>query len=206
MNNILIVDDNPVLLDIYSEILRKEGYSVSVAESGDDALDILRDRNFGIILLDIMMEPMNGWEILRSIRKFKDSDEAEIIILTAKALHPDEVLIYGDMIQGFLMKPVHIDLLRDYLIMIISERERRDDMISGSAKSNFSAGDISEYETLNQQIRVWEELLFILEDTYGVEKIAENREFREKTEQIRDIIADKKYNARVLESSLGLRD
>ena len=206
MNNILFIDDNLALLEIYSEILRKEGYLVSVAESGDDALEILRNRNFGIIILDIMMEPMNGWEILRSIRDFKDSDEATIIILTAKALHPDEVLIYGDMIQGFLMKPVHIDLLRDYLIMIISERERRDDMISGSAKSNFSAGDISEYETLNQQIRVWEELLFILEDTYGVEKIAENREFREKTEQIRDIIADKKYNARVLESSLGLRD
>jgi len=202
MTNILIIDDNLTLLDIYSEILRKEGYCVSVAGSGSEGLEIIKDKNFEIVLLDVMMDPMNGWEVLKAIRGFKNSDDSEIVILTAKALHPDEVLEYGDFIQGFIMKPVHIENLKDYINTLVLQREKRAGILSGFSGDNADAAVIFAYEKKKQQIGVWEGLLNVLEEIYGVDKIDENPEFREKVKGIKDAIAFKKSESDGLKMAL----
>lgn len=66
--HILVVDDDPDILDALSEILEAEGYRVSRARNGQEALERLKPDAPGLILLDLMMPVMDGWEFARQLR------------------------------------------------------------------------------------------------------------------------------------------
>ncbi len=91
---ILVVDDNERNLEIVSRYLKDEGYKIALAESGKDALAILEVSKFDLILLDIMMPGIDGFEVCNIIRKNKDFNDTPIIFLTAKVEK-------GDLIKGF---------------------------------------------------------------------------------------------------------
>ena len=80
--NILVVDDNPKYL---KDVLPMYGYEVTVASDGYQALKILgnKDQKFDIVILDIMMPNMDGWETLKAIRNNEDMETLPVIMLTA---------------------------------------------------------------------------------------------------------------------------
>lgn len=80
--SILVVDDNPKYL---KDALPMYGYDVTVAEDGIEALKILKDTEtpFDIILLDVMMPNMDGWDTLKAIRKNKKTEHIPVIMITA---------------------------------------------------------------------------------------------------------------------------
>ena len=80
--SILVVDDNPKIL---KDALPMYGYDVTVAEDGVEALSILSkgENHFDLILLDVMMPRMDGWETLKAIRKNKDLKYIPVIMITA---------------------------------------------------------------------------------------------------------------------------
>ncbi|MBP7175570.1 MAG: diguanylate cyclase [Thermoclostridium sp.] len=82
---LLIVDDTPENLEISGKILEKESYDIYVADSGETALDLASNVKFDLILLDIMMPVMDGFEVCRRIREKPEYGSVPVIFLSAKA-------------------------------------------------------------------------------------------------------------------------
>jgi CheY-like chemotaxis protein len=81
---VLIVDDDPDLLDVTSFVLENEGIVVETARNGQEALTLLRaGRLPGLVLLDLMMPVMNGWEFLAEVAKDPELDAIPVVVLTA---------------------------------------------------------------------------------------------------------------------------
>lgn len=83
MYKILLVEDDKVLGDMYSERIKAEGYELKHAENGRDAIDIIHDFRPDLILLDIMMPEMNGMEVLHYLKSEPKTEEIPVFILTA---------------------------------------------------------------------------------------------------------------------------
>lgn len=81
---ILLIDDTPVNLEIAGKTLEKEGYDLYIADNGYSALELIGKTNFDLILLDIMMPEMDGFETLIKIRQIKNCKNTPVIFLTAK--------------------------------------------------------------------------------------------------------------------------
>lgn len=102
--SILIVDDNPKFLE---DALPMYGYDVTVAEDGLEALKILSKENahFDLILLDVMMPNMDGWDTLKAIRKNKQTEHTPVIMITA--VSEDQKIVSGLKIgaDDYIVKP-----------------------------------------------------------------------------------------------------
>ncbi len=108
--NILVVDDDEDVVEIVSHFLEKEGFDVDRAYDGEDALRMARpDTN--LIVLDIMLPGLNGFEVCRRLRSRADTEYVPIIFLSAKVEQEDQ--IRGLMLGGddYLTKPVTPEVL-----------------------------------------------------------------------------------------------
>jgi len=103
--SILMVDDNPKNLQLLGTTLRNEGYQVEFATNGRIALNWVNKKNFDLILLDIMMPEMSGYEVCEQIRKIEAYDDVPIVFLTAKT--EKESVVYGFKLgaQDYITKP-----------------------------------------------------------------------------------------------------
>lgn len=68
--NILVIDDEELVIESLKKLLRREGYEVTIAESGKEALQKIKDINFDLIVSDIRMPGMDGIEIIKNIREY----------------------------------------------------------------------------------------------------------------------------------------
>lgn len=100
--SILVVDDNPKFLQ---DALPMYGYDVTVATDGIEALKILGQREFDLILLDVMMPNMDGWDTLKAIRKNPKTEHAPVIMITA--VSEDQKVVSGLRIgaDDYIVKP-----------------------------------------------------------------------------------------------------
>lgn len=102
--SILIVDDNPKFL---ADALPMYGYDIMVAKDGLEALKILNDEknHFDLVLLDVMMPNMDGWDTLKAIRKKKETEFLPVIMLTA--VNEDQKIVSGLKIgaDDYIVKP-----------------------------------------------------------------------------------------------------
>lgn len=80
--NILLVEDDRYLADIYVTKLEKEGFKVDLAKDGLEALDFLQKNKPDLLILDIVIPCIDGWEILRRVRKKKEFKKLPIIIFS----------------------------------------------------------------------------------------------------------------------------
>jgi diguanylate cyclase (GGDEF)-like protein len=92
--HILLVDDDKVNLDLLKQFLENRGYKTSAVQSGQDAIDFLKENSCNLILLDIIMPGLDGFETCTKIKKMKSSKEIPIIFLTANNDH-------DSIIKGF---------------------------------------------------------------------------------------------------------
>ena len=106
---ILIVEDEWKLRRIASDFLKKEGFVVVEAEDGEEALDIIVSQNFDLIILDLMLPKINGWELLEEIR-MKDSS-IPVIMLTARGSEDDILKGYEMKADEYIVKPVSMKVL-----------------------------------------------------------------------------------------------
>ncbi len=102
---ILIVDDISKNIQLLGNLLREESYKTGFATSGQQALDILQKNDFDLILLDIMMPVMDGYEVCQKIRTNEKTKNIPVIFLTAKI--EDEAIIKGFELgaQDYVTKP-----------------------------------------------------------------------------------------------------
>ncbi len=89
MKKIFIVEDDPFLVDIYVTKFEEKGYSVEAVRDGEEALGVIKEREFDIIILDINLPKMSGWDVLRRLRENDKSQESKVIILSNAVLEED---------------------------------------------------------------------------------------------------------------------
>lgn len=82
MKKILLTEDDPFLIDIYTTKLTEAGFSVKVARDGEDCLKKLKEEPFDLLLLDIVLPKLYGWEVLREIRKLPELNKLKVVILS----------------------------------------------------------------------------------------------------------------------------
>jgi two-component system, cell cycle response regulator len=104
---ILVVDDNPDNLEIISARLQFRGYDVVLAERGEAAIEQVRTQEPDLILLDIMMPDMDGYEVARRIRQSEDIGYIPIIVVTARDSTEDKVTGLDAGADDYLTKPIN---------------------------------------------------------------------------------------------------
>jgi CheY-like chemotaxis protein len=103
---ILLVDDNQVAQRIFSHVLRRGKYLVECASSGADAIRAAESRRYDLILMDLQMPGINGFEATRVIRKLPGYTGTPIIALTANSAEEHRHMATESGMQGFLVKPI----------------------------------------------------------------------------------------------------
>lgn len=104
-NRILCVDDDPEVVEFISRSLEAEGYSVDWCQSGEEALERLSVGGYDVVLLDIAMPGLDGFETCRRIRAIPNAAGLKIFMVTAKPLDTVNVHIQEAGFDGFLWKP-----------------------------------------------------------------------------------------------------
>lgn len=102
MNKILIVDDDPNMRQLAAVFLKDEGYDIVQASDGIEALKKLETTKVDLVVLDIMMPNMDGWELCRQLREYYD---IPILMLTAKGETSDKVQGFQLGTDDYLVKP-----------------------------------------------------------------------------------------------------
>ena len=102
---ILVVDDEQAIADIIKFNFEREGYGVDIAKDGLEALNFVKDNTYSLILLDIMMPKLNGFDTLKEIRK---SHKTPVIMLTAREDEVDKVLVLELGADDYVVKPFSI--------------------------------------------------------------------------------------------------
>ncbi|MBL0911775.1 MAG: response regulator [Bacteroidia bacterium] len=102
---ILVVDDDPYILMSLDFLFRKKGYDVLVARNGTEALDFLQKEPIAIVLLDIMMPDVDGYEIARRIKSSELQKDCRIVFISAKTSETDIQKGYDAGASLYVCKP-----------------------------------------------------------------------------------------------------
>lgn len=186
MAKILVVDDEPDLVILVDRVLRKEGHEVIGASGGEEALEKLRGLRPDLILLDIMMPRLDGWQTLRLIRKLDGFKDVPVAMLTAKALTPEviareEIGELVDYIQKPFTKRSLIEKVNEILESLreIREKKKKLDSVVDDPET------IDTYEFLARTERLHQSMLRTLNRVF--EETSE--EEPERAEELKEVLA-----------------
>ena len=122
---ILVVDDEKDILELVSIILSEGDITVYKAEDGRSALEIAKEKKPDLILLDIMMPEIDGWEVLKMLKKEKETKDIPIAMLTCKTEVRDKVLGIQEGAVDYITKPFAPDDLMSRVKEILGEERNK---------------------------------------------------------------------------------
>ena len=126
---VLVVEDEPDVLLLCRVNLEFEGFEVVEASQGADALALARAHRPDVILLDVMMPRMGGWEVLRELKQDADLAAVPVVMLAARVQDADQIRAWEEGAVDYLTKPFSplalSQVLQDVLATSPQEHERR---------------------------------------------------------------------------------
>jgi two-component system, OmpR family, response regulator len=161
---LLLVDDDPPILDTLSLFLEKQGFTIYTADGGEKCISLLGTVKPDLILLDIMMEPMDGWETLDRIKANPATSDVPVLMFSAKKITPEEAHDHSLNIEDFVSKPVNPAHLMESIKRIFQRRcdVKQEAMVAKDA--GLDSGLIEEYSALRKSIEVDRNLLAVLKN------------------------------------------
>ena len=185
MTDILIVEDNEELADILCDFLRAENYTVSVAKTGEKALSLYEKYGARLIVLDVMLPGMDGFEVCRKVR---EKSQVPIIMLTAREDEVDKVLGLELGADDYITKPysmreltarVKANLRRSTAQPVVEEEpENQNTINSGELSINVERYEVAKNgEIIDITLREFELLKFLAmqpDKIFSREKLLEN--------------------------------
>lgn len=123
---VLVVDDVEANRDVLSRQLKRQGYAVAIAENGQAALDQLRGSNVDLVLLDIMMPEMDGYEVLQRLKAEDALRHIPVIMISALSELDSVVRCIGLGAEDYLPKPFEPTLLKARLGACLEKKRARD--------------------------------------------------------------------------------
>ncbi len=109
--SILVVDDNPVMRVLCSRVLAREGYRVLLAEDGVEALQLLKENPIDLVLLDVMMPGLSGFDVLEAVRKLYPRDRLQVLMVTAKDQSDEVVRAFDLGADDYIAKPLDVPVM-----------------------------------------------------------------------------------------------
>lgn len=140
VGQILVVDDTPANLTAMEAVLDSLGRPIKTARSGEEALALLLDHEFALVLLDVNMPGMDGFETVRWIRSRERTKHLPVIFVTAADLNSEQVVrAYELGAVDFLFKPVRAEILRAKASMFVALQERTEQLAAERLERDFES-------------------------------------------------------------------
>ncbi len=115
MARILIVDDSPTEIHVLKTLLEKNGYDVDTASSGEEGVAVAKEVLPDVILMDVVMPGMNGFQATRQLSQQAETTDIPVIIVTTKDQETDKVWAKRQGAVDYIVKPVQEKALVDAL-------------------------------------------------------------------------------------------
>jgi len=147
IKRLLVVDDDPGLLRAVAETLRAEGYEVTTARRGADALVSIAESLPDLIVSDIRMPGMDGYELVRNLRASARTKLIPIVFLTAKDETTDRIAGFRSGVDAYLTKPFE----PDELVAVVANILKRVESTHAEIARLFGRTDLSEQEPVRDE-------------------------------------------------------
>ena len=162
MIDILIVEDNKELADLLCDFLRAENYTVSVAESGEKALQLYQRYGARLLVLDVMLPGMDGFAVCSKIR---EESNTPILIVSAKTAKDDKLAGLLAGADDYIEKPYDIDIMLAKIAGIFKRRYAQDEVVSGNLRLNRESRTVyKDDQELSVTAKEFELLLCLVEN------------------------------------------
>ncbi|MFK7821963.1 MAG: response regulator, partial [Planctomycetaceae bacterium] len=146
--NILLAEDSPTNQTLAVAILNKSGHEASVADNGREALNMLKQQDFDVVLMDVQMPEMDGIEASKAVRRFEEKEGRErtpIIALTAHVMQEDRRRCADAGMDGYLSKPLRPSELRSELGRVLGSDEE-----AGEPNQSVQISSVTEPESASE--------------------------------------------------------
>ena len=124
MKKIMVVDNEPDIVDLTRTVLEIGGYGVVPAHSGEECLRLLEKEKVDLVLLDIMMPGMSGWDVFNRIKK-KSSDIKVAFMSVLEISEKRKQVLLDEGLADYIMKPFDKDTLLNRVDKILQEEEEK---------------------------------------------------------------------------------
>jgi twitching motility two-component system response regulator PilH len=111
ISKVMVVDDSPTERHFLGELLTKQGYQVVMAESGEEAMEKAKQLKPDLILMDVVMPGLNGFQATRAITKADETKNIPVIMCTSKGQETDKVWGMRQGARDYVVKPINKDEL-----------------------------------------------------------------------------------------------
>lgn len=165
---VLIVDDEPEIVNIIHLYLEMRGYVTIMASGGKECLDVLKKQIPDVILLDILMEPMDGWETLEQIKNNPATKSIPVLMLTGKKLTVNDAKKYRICIDDYIMKPFLMDMLYTAIDDILVRKQKLKESLVLAKQAGVEKEKVCELATISRRISVNKKIIDILQGSYGI--------------------------------------
>jgi two-component system, OmpR family, response regulator len=164
---IMIVDDSSLVVDGIVAILKRHGYKPLAAYGGDECLEIVKTTVPDLILLDLMMEPMDGWETLDRLKANPETKGIPVLMFSSKKISPAEAQEHRLSIDDFVSKPVNITKLMASIQRIFTRRNDVNGETLIAQNAGVDKALIDEHTALRTSTEVDKNLLVVLKHSTG---------------------------------------
>lgn len=124
IKRVVCIEDEPEMIDLVSLILSRKGFEVIGANGGIEGLEVVREEEPDLILLDLMMPDMDGWEVYQQIKADAKLRNIPVVVVTAKAQSIDKVLgLHIAKVDDYITKPFGPQELLDSVEQILGQNE-----------------------------------------------------------------------------------
>ena len=121
VKQIVCIEDEPEMIELIQLILNRRGFEVLGAPGGKEGIKLVREKIPNLVLLDLMMPDMDGWEVYQQMKSEESTRNIPVIIVTAKAQNIDKVLgLHIAKVDGYLCKPFHPKELQDCVELVLN--------------------------------------------------------------------------------------
>ncbi|HKJ84020.1 MAG TPA: response regulator [Mariprofundaceae bacterium] len=119
MAKVLVVDDNPLNIELAADVLELDGFEVVLAESGEEGVARALESSPDLVLMDMRMPGMSGLDAMQELRRHEQTRDIPVVVLTASAMKGDRERLLREGFDGYLEKPIDFntftDSVRDFL-------------------------------------------------------------------------------------------
>jgi DNA-binding response OmpR family regulator len=120
---LVYIEDEPEMIDLVQLILNRRGFEVYGANGGREGLDLVRRELPDLVLLDLMMPDMDGWDVYQQMKSEDNTREIPVIVVTAKAQSIDKVLgLHIAKVDDYIAKPFSPQELLDSVEKVLAKR------------------------------------------------------------------------------------
>ncbi|MCJ8303325.1 response regulator [Shewanella sp.] len=161
MNHLLLIDDDLGLSELLAQLLELEGFELTLAHDGQSGLELALDKDYDLILLDVMLPKLNGFEVLKSLRANK---QTPVLMLTARGDEIDRVVGLEIGADDYLPKPFND---RELVARIKAIIRRSHILPNDKQPSVYEYGDIT-LDPSRQEVYCQEQLLILTGTEFGL--------------------------------------